>query len=210
MDTSKDADADAVKQRQPQPRRRSYNKKNSEGQEDDESNSPVEQLVANGWSREKAIMADKIFLCSCVVVEGRVHATNKLCLCGKLVATEGLECGGNFTLCGKLGCWGKPIVVKNMIVMTQGVIYGDMMATAGVYIHGECSVKGTLTVTGPLKIKGSLRCSVLNLTGPITVYKGPGIFTSSGGRINGTDITPTNVIRAVPKNEDDNRVGEAD
>ncbi|KAI0816791.1 hypothetical protein GGR55DRAFT_253971 [Xylaria sp. FL0064] len=127
-----------------------------------------EWLTEHGWRIEEAdLSANKAFLSGLVIVKGRLHATDKLCVKGRVVVTEKLECEGNLTLCGSLHCRATPAIVKTMIVVCKGIIHGDVVVNAGVYISGACRVLGTLTVTGDLNIRGYLRCKSLFLTGEV-------------------------------------------
>ncbi|KAI0969215.1 hypothetical protein F4678DRAFT_439747 [Xylaria arbuscula] len=79
-------------------------------------------LLEGGWKIEKELSANKAFLCGPLIVEGRLHATDKLCLRGRVAVMGRFECEGNFTLCGSLHCRNAPAVVKNMIVVYTGMI----------------------------------------------------------------------------------------
>ncbi|KAI0907958.1 hypothetical protein F4824DRAFT_494357 [Ustulina deusta] len=148
----------------------------------------IKWLVDKGWTKEKDLSANKVFLCRQIIVEGRLHATDKLCVCGKVIVTGKLECEGNFTLRGTVQCWNKPATVNNMIITRTGAIDGDVMVKAGVYIHGTCTVNGTLTVTGNLKIRGTLRCTSLNLTGNLEkIGQGSKLIVDRDSVINGVD-----------------------
>lgn len=62
-------------------------------------------MVVEGWTKEKDITANKVFLSGPLIIDGRLHATDKLCLSGDFIVTDKLECEGNFTLSGSVRLW---------------------------------------------------------------------------------------------------------
>ncbi|KAI1313646.1 hypothetical protein F5Y03DRAFT_337288 [Xylaria venustula] len=147
-------------------------------------------LLESGWKIEKDLSANKTFLCGPLIIEGRLHATDKLCLRGRVAVMGKLECEGNLTLCGSLHCRTAPAVVKNMIVVHTGMIHGDVVANAGAYIDGTCTVLGKLTVTGNLRIRGTLRCKALDLTGTLKrIGSSSRLVVQGEVVINGADST---------------------
>ncbi|KAI0876080.1 hypothetical protein GGS24DRAFT_258457 [Hypoxylon argillaceum] len=128
---------------------------------------PIAKLVDRGWAKEGDISANTVFVPGPMVIQGRLHATDKLCLRGDFVVTNRLECEGTFTLCGELSCWDKPAVVKNMVIYKKGTINGDVVVNSGAFIKGKCRIHGNLTVTGLIRIDGTLTCKSLDLTGTI-------------------------------------------
>ncbi|KAI1755422.1 hypothetical protein F4782DRAFT_404645 [Xylaria castorea] len=169
MDTFKNGDNNSGTQRSPKQRRRSRARKKKPEQEGEGGKelNDVEKLVAKGWTKEKDITANKVFLSGLVLAEGRLHATDKLCLRGDFIVTDRLECEGNFTLSGSVWLWNKPAMVKNMIILTRGFIRGDVIVSTGAYIKGQCTITGKLTVTGTLRLNGTLKCKRLSTTSPI-------------------------------------------
>ncbi|TGJ87716.1 hypothetical protein E0Z10_g1032 [Xylaria hypoxylon] len=164
------------------------------------------QLVANGWSREKNMSANKLFLSGQLIIEGRLHATDKLCLCGDFAVTNKLECEGNFTLQGSVECLDKPALVNNMIIITTGILRGDVVVKTGAYINGNCTVTGTLRVNGTLKINGTLRCKSLNMTGNIQVSgRGSKLIVEDERVVNGVDLAFAQLARSLQEYETSSR-----
>ncbi|KAJ2973788.1 hypothetical protein NUW58_g8849 [Xylaria curta] len=133
----------------------------------------VEQLVEEGWMQVQSMSANTVFLCSQIIINGRLHATHKMCLCGDFVITDGLECEGNLTLNGTVECRllefrGKPALAKNLIVIDRGVIHGDVVVSSSAYIKATCIISGTLTVMGDFKLHGYLKCKTLKVAGTVT------------------------------------------
>lgn len=65
----------------------------------------VKQLIAHGWRPKDDVSANTVFLFGPVVVCGRLHATDKLCLRGVFYIVGGVWCEGNFTLYGTVTSW---------------------------------------------------------------------------------------------------------
>lgn len=86
---------------QPSKKRPSRAKKKGKEKKTD----PIAKLVDRGWAKEGDISANTVFVPGPMVIQGRLHATDKLCLRGDFVVTNRLECEGTFTLCGELSCW---------------------------------------------------------------------------------------------------------
>lgn len=102
MDTL-NSDINNATTQQPSKKRRNSRAKKKH-QEEEEEVDPVEKLVAHGWARKDNVSANKVFLCGPLVVSGRLHATDKLCLRGDFHVTDKVECEGNFTLFGTITC----------------------------------------------------------------------------------------------------------
>ncbi|KAI0456122.1 hypothetical protein F5B21DRAFT_468793 [Xylaria acuta] len=170
MATFKDSSNHPGTQRSSGQHRRSRAKKKRPEQGGEEEPNEVEKLLAKGWTKKKNITANKVFLSGQLIIEGLLHATDKLCLHGDFVVTDKLECEGNFTLSGTVWLWNKPAMVKNMIILTHGTIHGDVIVSAGAYIKGQCTITGKLTVTGTLRLNGTLKCKRLSTTSPIEKF----------------------------------------
>ncbi|KAI1126678.1 hypothetical protein F5Y10DRAFT_266881 [Nemania abortiva] len=158
-------DGNHTQSQQPSRQKRRPRAKKAEKKKD--APDPIGRLVAKGWTTEDNISANKVFLPGRMLVKGRLHATDKLCLRGDYVVGSRLECEGTFTLFGSLSCWDKPAVVKNMVVINHGTIHGDVVVTAGAYIKGKCTINGKLTVRGTVRICGTLKCKSFDLAGSL-------------------------------------------
>ncbi|KAI0439601.1 hypothetical protein F4803DRAFT_32378 [Xylaria telfairii] len=148
-------------------KRRSRAKKNRLEEDGEKVAKEIERMMARGWTKEKDITANKVFLSGPLIVDGRLHATDKLCLSGDFIVTNKLECEGNFTLSGCVQLGGKPAMVKNMMILNRGTIYGDVVVSAGVYIKGQCTINGKLTIAGTFKLNGTLECEQLITSQPV-------------------------------------------
>ncbi|KAI1170743.1 hypothetical protein F4777DRAFT_101927 [Nemania sp. FL0916] len=128
---------------------------------------PVEDLLDQKWAKEENLSANKAFISGPLVVEGRLHATHKLCLRGNFLVMNKLECEGNFTLNGVVECLKNPVTVKNMVVIGDGIIRGDVVVRGGLYVKGSCIIVGKLTVAGNLRVCGYLKCASIHHTGEL-------------------------------------------
>ncbi|TRX94508.1 hypothetical protein FHL15_004663 [Xylaria flabelliformis] len=207
MDTSKNNDnkSGTTQQQSSKPRRPSRAKKKKpeqEGEGEEELNE-VERLVAKGWTKGNNITANKVFLSGQVIVEGLLHATDKLCLRGDFIVTEKLECEGNFTLSGDLWLWGGTAMVKNMIILKRTVIRGDVTVSTGAYIKGQCTIIGKLTVTGTLRLSGTLKCKRLSTTGPIRKYgrRPPKVIVEEEDTTKGEDVIAAELVHLLGGHE---------
>jgi hypothetical protein len=94
----------------------------------------VNMLEVEGWKREKGIDENKIFHSGPAIIEGSLHATDKMCLYGCFFITGKIECEGNFTLCGSVECW---YVNGNSFVLFYCGCF--VVSRTGVYVHKmEC------------------------------------------------------------------------
>ncbi|KAJ8124226.1 hypothetical protein O1611_g9416 [Lasiodiplodia mahajangana] len=202
MDKIKDNSNHPPTQRPFRSRRRSRASKKEAEEEEDEQLDHLSQLVAQGWKREDSLMANKVFLCGPLIVQGRLYATDKLCMRGDFLVTGKLECEGTLTLHGSIACREKPIIVKNLVVLNQGGITGNVVVTAGAFIKGKCTINGKLTVTGTVRISGTLRCKDLNLTGKAEGfgYK-PEFIVEGNSVINGKDTLCDKLARLLREHE---------
>ncbi|KAI0542266.1 hypothetical protein GGR58DRAFT_302026 [Xylaria digitata] len=207
MDTVKNDEKQIGTQRSSQRRRSSSTNKRIEEKEGVDR---VVQLEAGGWTRAKSLSANKVFLSGLLIVEGRLHATDKLCLCGDFHVTDKLECEGNFTLRGTVECRNKPAVVNNMIIIERGHIYGDVVVKSGAYIKGHCIITGKLTVDGNLRINGMLRCGSLTMAGtPQVMGRGSRLHVEGEKIVNGVDLAFARLAHALQLYETNSR-GEQD
>ncbi|KAI1742210.1 hypothetical protein F4680DRAFT_446277 [Xylaria scruposa] len=204
MDTSKNNDNNSGTQQSSNSRRRSRAKKKKPeqegwGEEEEEELNEVERLVAKGWTKGKNVTANKVFLSGQVIVDGLLHATDKLCLSGDFIVTEKLECEGNFTLSGNLWLWGGPAMVKNMIILKRTVIHGDVNVSTGAYIKGQCTIIGKLTVTGTLRLNGTLKCKHLSTTSPIQEFgrRQPKIIVEKEDITKGEDVIAAELVHLL-------------
>ncbi|KAK5636685.1 hypothetical protein RRF57_012397 [Xylaria bambusicola] len=59
---------------------------------------PIQVLRERGWSRFGDTTASAIFMPGRMIFEGGLHATHKLCVCGKIAVVGKVECEGTLML----------------------------------------------------------------------------------------------------------------